>query len=515
MANEPLVVCGTKAVSWEDLYLGIARVATIMESRNNRVYIDTLNCTWTVHAFWINYGEKYLGIYGSVREWVQGDGIAAYTWLLVLEMLYSRDQLFGKVQDCLIIAIVAARCLMGERPLNSLWLLFTILFRIITRIITPQAPKIASGMLEPWEAHIRAWLPEVMNMVRSREAKLPVDKVFALYSIFEYIGIPLQRPDYTKSVGMVYLEFMCEFIRWHKCLEMLKEASRPGIPGMPSWVPDWSKSYDRPFRGYSRAAGDSAPSFDIVSKGYNRTKILDDEKRSAIRWTPHKTRADPTNIPQITTKGVIVDGIKFCFQQLQESHKHEATQDDIQLELSPTLLQNTAILLHWLSLFQQPYFHTSLALDALSKSLFKLMHSEEVFYLQDRPKLELNCSEWSSLLLAHSPTTIPPEPSAVKSCVKALISNDEIYQYHTERCNAISRSRIFFTTENNRLGTGPVDMQCGDVVALLAGFSIPMVLRRREGVEEFEVVGIAYIEGLMQGEAWPGNGVDIVDLTLV
>ena len=58
-------------------------------------------------------------------------------------------------------------------------------------------------------------------------------------------------------------------------------------------------------------------------------------------------------------------------------------------------------------------------------------------------------------------------------------------------------------------------MQCGDVVALLAGFSIPIILQRREGVEEFEGVGVAYIEWLRLGEAWPGNDMDIVELTLV
>ena len=58
-------------------------------------------------------------------------------------------------------------------------------------------------------------------------------------------------------------------------------------------------------------------------------------------------------------------------------------------------------------------------------------------------------------------------------------------------------------------------MQCGDVVALLAGFSVPIVLRRVKGPEEFEVVGAAYVGGLMLGEAWPRNEVDVVELSLV
>jgi hypothetical protein len=52
-------------------------------------------------------------------------------------------------------------------------------------------------------------------------------------------------------------------------------------------------------------------------------------------------------------------------------------------------------------------------------------------------------------------------------------------------------------------------------VALLARLSCPIVLRRREGRETHEVVGVAYIEGLMRGEAWPDGEVQMGELTLV
>jgi hypothetical protein len=88
----------------------------------------------------------------------------------------------------------------------------------------------------------------------------------------------LRPPDYTTSMGQVFLEFTCELIRWHECLEILMEASSPGILGMPTWVPDWSRHHHRVFKGYSRAAGDSSPSFDIVRSDYDITKDSDSRR---------------------------------------------------------------------------------------------------------------------------------------------------------------------------------------------------------------------------------------------
>lgn len=45
----------------------------------------------------------------------------------------------------------------------------------------------------------------------------------------------------------------------------------------------------------------------------------------------------------------------------------------------------------------------------------------------------------------------------------------------------------------------------GDTVAVLIGCSVPMILKRYAGTEEYEVVGEAFMPGFMKGEAIGGS----------
>lgn len=61
-------------------------------------------------------------------------------------------------------------------------------------------------------------------------------------------------------------------------------------------------------------------------------------------------------------------------------------------------------------------------------------------------------------------------------------------------------NRRFFRTEEDRLGWGPDQMRGGDVVCVLSGVDVPLVLRH-SGDSGFEVIGDAYVHGIMDGEA--------------
>jgi predicted nucleic acid-binding protein len=68
-------------------------------------------------------------------------------------------------------------------------------------------------------------------------------------------------------------------------------------------------------------------------------------------------------------------------------------------------------------------------------------------------------------------------------------------------------------TEHLRLGQGPGGCMPGDVVALIAGLSIPMVLRRHGS--SFLLIGPMYLAGAMHGELWPDDPMKLVDILLV
>lgn len=80
---------------------------------------------------------------------------------------------------------------------------------------------------------------------------------------------------------------------------------------------------------------------------------------------------------------------------------------------------------------------------------------------------------------------------------------DPDVQNYAEALRRVTRRRRFFATRGGRIGLGPVDMKVGDTVAVVFYCPTPYLLRRR-GVEaegRWELVGEAYVHGMMYGEA--------------
>ncbi|KAH8594437.1 heterokaryon incompatibility protein-domain-containing protein [Bisporella sp. PMI_857] len=59
----------------------------------------------------------------------------------------------------------------------------------------------------------------------------------------------------------------------------------------------------------------------------------------------------------------------------------------------------------------------------------------------------------------------------------------------------------FFITQQGYIGRGPPSLQQGDQVCVLFGGRVPFILRKDKEVEEFQLVGEAYVHGIMKGEA--------------
>ena len=59
------------------------------------------------------------------------------------------------------------------------------------------------------------------------------------------------------------------------------------------------------------------------------------------------------------------------------------------------------------------------------------------------------------------------------------------------------------------MGMGTDDIGDGDQIVLISGLNVPMVVRAARD-DRFQIVGPAYIDGIMNGEAWSEQG--LVDL---
>jgi hypothetical protein len=67
-------------------------------------------------------------------------------------------------------------------------------------------------------------------------------------------------------------------------------------------------------------------------------------------------------------------------------------------------------------------------------------------------------------------------------------------------CEALAGTRVLFATTKGYIGSGPLDMRAGDKAILLSGFKALMILRPVKSC--YEVIGRAYIHGIMNGEEW-------------
>jgi hypothetical protein len=515
MASEPHIVCGTKKLSWNDLNWGLGKWVEMPESRSSKAGKETLILTATARIFWITRYLKALDEEGNSRTWIQGDGMTARAWQWLLNGLERRKRLLFIFHGGLMVAIIIGRFLLRLRPLDSKFLVLVLITLLITSIITPRQPVPPPGTRPPWEVDFRDKLLKIMSGSRMRDSKQPVDKLFALHGLFQDFGIPLQRPDYSKPIGQVYFEFTGALIRWHESLGILAEAAEPGIPGIPTWVPDWRRPRSWVSMDNGHASGDSVASFTIVSGAYDSSG-LSGHSRKEFEWTPDVTRNNPSDMPKIITKGFVEDKIAFCFPPLQEDTEQQAFQYEMNEEPSPALLHNTAVMLHLVAISQKPQFYEDESLASKREKLFKIMHCGDWHEFDGRRHLRRTAfPDWLALLNSHiNPfsSTETPDPSTVESCARALQANERLYSYHVERCNTFPGRRIFFTTEKKRLGTGPECLKDGDVVALLAGNGVPMALRGDRG--EYKIVGVVGLEGIMKGEAWRDHG-DVGELVLV
>lgn len=94
-------------------------------------------------------------------------------------------------------------------------------------------------------------------------------------------------------------------------------------------------------------------------------------------------------------------------------------------------------------------------------------------------------------------------------------------RYSPEVCTAAAVRVVvqfgirIITTEFGCVGRAHPAAKKGDRLALLAGCSFPVILRPSETADErFQVVGDAYIEGLMDGEIWNQYSTELEDIIL-
>ena len=329
--------------------------------------------------------------------------------------------------------------------------------------------------------------------LRDFHATEPRDKVYALLGLYDKLqslsvrnrlngnlladlrkhsenqtGLPkLLTPDYERPLADVLRDatrYGIAETRSLRCLNYVSHRSGKGAigSGPPSWVQHWDQTY--------HAGHDPIP-FEMGTRGacYGPHDKID-------VWATISTHSDP-NILCVTGVDVgIVDGV---FAAIESDTPAPAIVDAL-YKIEQKHFDNG--LDEWSS--------TATIASALIASTD---HNQHV----TRSKAMEKYRAWSDYLETHADK---PRPVRELNGVGRYQNEQSAAEYH-EAFVIACENRALFLTRRGYQGVGPMGMEAGDLVVILWGCDLPVVLRPLEQKDPYQVVGTAYVQGVMWAEA--------------
>ena len=354
---------------------------------------------------------------------------------------------------------------------------------------------------------------------RHCESTDPRDKIYALLPLLSHAGInPDIIPNYNHSPTQVYTD-VAIYLMKSIGLELLCAVNgRSQLPGLPSWVPDWSIRTHRPLLGlniqhrfwsryrYFRAGGE----FKIPKRGGWRWKS---------NFSVKRTEQDGTLSAHIKTKafrlGKIIGIGDPCADDADippfRQWKALASTD-----LTANTSQNPP---------QEPAETTVLGsarrlADTITESLLSITGNTA----SSMPPTTTVTSPCSSDQRDGKPGDVfeytvvagmVVYSDVLTTTVKQFITDDgdenkkvhirewmkglaPSHRNQVKKILEAGRGRKFLVTENGYMGLAPLDAESGDFVFIVPGVSVPFVLREKSG--GFRLVGECYVQNFMDGE---------------
>lgn len=310
--------------------------------------------------------------------------------------------------------------------------------------------------------------------IRGRQAKLPQDMVYSVLGLCadDVGGVPLIKPDYTKSMREVYIEV------WRSCikvsgelgmLELVEHTARDvatNFDGLPSWglrndqPTDWITELPLAFSAPTRASDGRLALFENSSSTEDKGVLA--------------------------AKGIRIDAVYRLSKIFPPRWKFRAK----------TVYYANAVM--------EEIAHLLSRIPALVKSEtgleLELAIADTMCAGNNMPanRLEDNALEgFEALKRCATDGLVVPEIEAVeRDTMSAAILRASEFAYST---TIACGSRRFFITATGRVGLCPQVTHGDDVVAVLYGMNSPVVLRPVG--DHFLYLGTAYVHGIMQGEA--------------
>jgi hypothetical protein len=340
---------------------------------------------------------------------------------------------------------------------------------------------------------------------RSSNSENPRDKVYSQLGL----GNVDIYPDYHASVADVYITAARYILEHSKSLLLLtcvEGEDFQTVPGLPSWVPDWS---------VTQTLGLRSTGYSTFSAALHRPKR---QELSVDHNGQHLLSIEATELDEIVeafeTKPELRDNIHATefWETLSKLDANYAAAP------APGQSREEAI---WRTLMTN------------REDIGSMTRSGGLVYPASLEPLGSSFRDW--ILWRYAVATEAPSKYPIPSSThdKFLPSQAEILDareksladplyladlewraslYDVHYCHGM-RLRPF-CTKQGYFGIGTQSLRNGDGVWIVPGCPVPLILRRTKGSERYRLVGGSYVHGFMNGEVFQREGVQFDMMSL-
>ncbi|ETS74972.1 hypothetical protein PFICI_13456 [Pestalotiopsis fici W106-1] len=404
-------------------------------------------------------------------------------------------------------------------------------------------------------------LSAILDGARRKRVTVPADKVFALYGVFQELGIPMSAPDYRKPTEDVFHDAAVASISSEKALDVIYLAvTKTRRENLPSWVPDLmdhgfgnmdprncTEDVKRFTAGSSlppaweflpshrlrvcvklvETVTKSFPSFDVHVKSLqghedNLEKPSTSQASLAqlhkaltlLREWAEAVRGHAASYP--SRKDMVMSFLKVLLHDEKSCVNHAEEEDRFDkwfsvLEKDDVELMRSSIMKNGKEMSKAKLAKVA---EYQGSSVLKQLKSWKAQMSNAFEERERSSKSFAVGMLGHVGMQNVTYPAM-----------EPVLQLHLAILR-FARRQAFFTTETGRFGCAPDFIAAGavregDRVAIIAGLSLPFVLRplKRGGsvreTDEYELISHCYQDGIMYGEAVHGDGTELQDVVLV
>jgi hypothetical protein len=464
LATHPIVVCGGSHVPWYNF----ERSITFLASMRRGHYSTAINTWYAVilsksriplSADCLVPTESALEFY---TKFVKGTMVTEFGFRMLLAVILLTGCFSWTIWMMLKEIDSARNKFTLNNGLNAILWCFTVPCLLLSIVA-----GVTLTISRRWDIEYHSpWLEEdaITHALYCRKATVPKDIAFSAWPVLQKVSsteIPMLH--YGTALDDVYWDLTIHIILGTKSLSLLYPAAAQSLPGVPSWVPDWSAHGTHPWSLISSPSRGS-PDLNVsrVSEKKKQFYVELDETRRVIT-----VRARP--ICKIATVAV--------FHQTSETLRdgecalHDENLRLIQLIVRSSVKKNNIRRFY-------PLFLASLDVDF---SLFQVQQREEIH-------------AWINFCLENRMCDLRQIMARLKS--SNICKYESMLSTHITLCNSLARAKRVTLCATSLLGTDEEflgicgrDARVGDMVLRISGVPQLLAVRdRRQGERAVELV---------------------------